>query len=219
MNSEKITQTDVTSRGITILTHFTKVENLPSILQHGLISRSELELNEHTFSHTDDLRLDGYTDGTCLSISFPNYKMFYPSRMKDQKIKWAVILLDASVLWEKDCAFFPSNAACSEYRLHPIETFKTINAFNRLFEEQEKQVITCSISGAVKIRETSKLPVSYPTNPQAEVICFDTIAPSYIRKIFFEDKASYEHIQQSNANIQCEIEPQAFFPRIDYGLW
>ncbi len=218
MNSEKITQTDVTSRGITILTHFTKVENLPSILQQGLISRSELELNEHTFSHTDDLRLDGYTDGICLSISFPNYKMFYPSRIKDQSVKWAVIHLDASILWEKDCAFFPYNAASGDFYGISINSKKTKSAFLSLFAEQERIFTQGEDEKEINIREHANLHSFYPTNPQAEVICFDNIAPQYINEILFNDTAACQNVSLLT-NTTCKIQTDVFFPRQDHHLW
>ena len=106
-----------TERGIETLVHFTRFENLESILNKGLMSRKELEKwdSENQPVFNDSQRLDQCPDSISLSISFPNYKMFFPYRQKNTA-KWAVILLKPDILWEMDCAFCMDNAASSLIR-------------------------------------------------------------------------------------------------------
>ena len=82
---------------IEYLVHFTPVKNLKSILEHGICSNKYC--NEHgiKFIPTDLDRLDGYTDFVSLSVSFPNYKMFYKKRQTMDE-DFAVLLIDSSVL-------------------------------------------------------------------------------------------------------------------------
>ena len=83
-NREAQIQQICDERNIETLVHFTRVENLSSILQNGLLSRKALEILEETrgqqFLFNDRKRKDGHKDAICLSISFPNYQMFYPIR-------------------------------------------------------------------------------------------------------------------------------------------
>ena len=74
-------------RGITTLIHFTRIENLQNILQEGLLGRSFLEERRQEFLFNDNDRADGHKEAVCLSISFPNYQMFYRIREKKRKEK------------------------------------------------------------------------------------------------------------------------------------
>ena len=98
-------------RRITTLIHFTRIENLRSILQEGLLSRSLLEERGQDFVWNDEQRLDAHKEAVCLSISFPNYQMFYKYRCMTNHDCWVVLLLDVTVLWKLDCAFYQENAA------------------------------------------------------------------------------------------------------------
>jgi len=104
-------------RNIRWLVHFTRVENLESILKNGLIPRNNFEELDNEPLTNDKIRLDGYLNATSLSIEFPNYRMFWKCRC-DAKEKdsiphetWVVLGIKTSVLWEKDCAFCLTNAA------------------------------------------------------------------------------------------------------------
>ena len=72
MTIQQITQ----ARKIPHLVHFTRLENLDSILNHGLLTRAECAARQIASVNTDTQRLD-YQEAVCVSVSFPNYKMFY----------------------------------------------------------------------------------------------------------------------------------------------
>ncbi len=95
----------VEKNGISCLCHFTKISNLEGILENGLRPRVELVLGDEDFEHNDEFRLDGYMNATCLTISFPAYKMFYKYQCENSDIDWAVIRLKPQILWEKNVHF------------------------------------------------------------------------------------------------------------------
>lgn len=74
-------------RGIQTLCHFSRIENLKSILQRGLVGRSILEDIEIQFLWNDRDRYDRCPEANCLSISFPNYQMFFRLRKTKEKIE------------------------------------------------------------------------------------------------------------------------------------
>src|SRR5579871_632070 len=164
-------------KGITSLIHFTKMSNVNSILCEGLLGRDILECRppNRQPQFNDELRLDGHKEAVCLSISFPNYKMFYKCKLvSKQQSEWVVLLIKAEVLWELDCAFCFENAASKNVTVIPIEQRKSVNAFRQMFGDIGT---TC--------RAQLNIPNNYPTHPQAEVLAFDPIPPRYINSIHF----------------------------------
>ena len=87
------------SRGVSEFVHFTSVDNLPGILQNGLLPRTELERREIAFQHNDSLRLDGKAHVN-LSISNPNIKMFYRARKDHPNRVYAVVSINPAILYE-----------------------------------------------------------------------------------------------------------------------
>lgn len=59
-------------RGVFQLVHFTRVENVESILDHGIKPVSQLINDNSTFIRNDNMRLDNHLDAISMSISFPN---------------------------------------------------------------------------------------------------------------------------------------------------
>ena len=59
------------------LVHFTNIDNLVNILSIGLVGRDRKSRDLVKFKTNDEFRFDGYPEAICLSISFPNYRMFY----------------------------------------------------------------------------------------------------------------------------------------------
>jgi|LSQX01.1.fsa_nt_gb hypothetical protein len=201
-------------RGIETLVHFTRFENLESILNNGLLSRKELEKwgSENQFVFNDSQRIDQCLESICLSISFPNYKMFYHYRQKNSA-KWAVILLKPNILWELDCAFCNDNAAGSLVREIPLSERKNVHYLYSMFKDHLKN-IRCSL----------EIPDSYTTSPQAEVLVFDPIPAEYITEIHFETIETFNSWitfhggNQANEHL-FKFETEFFQPRIDYSKW
>lgn len=199
-------------RGIENLVHFTRMENLSMILQKGLMSRKELSglpaaerpiFNDHE-------RLDGHTEAVCLSISFTNYQMFYKYNQNNPSA-WCVLLLNPSILWDLDCAFCQANASSSAISRTPIEERKSYNSLVQMFSNVENVP-----------RDNSAIPAYYPTNPQAEVLVFDTIPINYIRGVHFKSIAAMQNWQKSSHQPNClsmEASSIYFTYRQDFREW
>lgn len=69
-------QSIVAQRGIEHLVHFTRVDNLASIMQNGIIPIANTAQNQINPVINDPYRWDGHTNASCLSITRPNHHMF-----------------------------------------------------------------------------------------------------------------------------------------------
>lgn len=188
-------QLAVRRRNIQSLYHFTKLENIDSIMTHGIVPRSKLnELGIH-FKYNDELRLDGNEGASSFSIEFPNYKMFYPCRQSNTDQEWVVIGVDSRLLWEKECAFCQENAAHKNVTAIPIEQRKGLHAFNKLFEPVEDK----------PTRKELRLLDKYPTNPQAEVLIFDVVEPNLISIICCETLGVVNKLKEVHPPITVPI--------------
>ena len=224
-NREAQIQQICKKRGIKTLVHFTRIENLSSILQHGLRSRKTLEILEETcgqqFLFNDPKRLDGHKEAICLSISFPNYQMFY--RIKEDKKKTneandsqqLVLLLDAKVLWKLECAFCQRNAAHKTIRNIPLADKKRPEALKGMFEDFYN----------IKHQDLQKdwqIPDNYPTHPQAEILVFNPIPVQYINAVHFWDPTALTQWWSSNWASYSQTfsaHSQYFQPRYDWKVW
>lgn len=172
------------TRKIVRLVHFTRIESLERILQEGLLPRSMLEKGasgKRAFIPVDPKRYDRHTHTISVSISFPNYQMFYKYRAKIGNQYWVVLSLDPALLWELDCAFCMDNAASAVIRKRRLSMLKRPEALHRMFA---KSVPTKN--GRIH-RSDLAIPDQYPTNPQAEVLVCEPIAPHYIFEVAFHN--------------------------------
>ena len=199
-------------RGIKILVHFTRIENLRRILGEGLLSRNTLErqLDQQPIFN-DQNRLDNHREAICLSIGFPNYQMFYKCASENQS-QWVVLLLDVKVLWELNCAFCQENAASNTVRNIPLKNRKSPDALNNMFKEYYRTISRQSLS----------IPSDYPTHPQAEVLVFTPIPVAYIKKVHFCEETTLKQWRSNNSEMDIGIfwaDKKYFSPRFDWKVW
>lgn len=202
-------QNEVQSRGINYLWHFTKIENLPSILINGLIPRAMLEAQNAIVAYNDTYRFDAQRGANCLSIGHPNYKMFYSLRRQNENQVWIVLAIKPDVLWMKDCAFCHENAASNNVVAIPIDQRKSVQAFRQMFDAVEGK----------PSRETLKLPDSCPTNPQAEILVFGVIEPRYIIGAITPTKDLETQLSHQYPAFNFQYYPASYSARKDYGHW
>ena len=154
----------------------------------GLHGRSQLRQAGIAFCPIDYNRIDGCQEAISLSVSFPNYRMFYSKREFFWKSggvnwsQWVVLILEAKLLWELNCFFCRQNAAHDSVRKVPLSTRRSPLEFESLFNDFE------GVS-----RLDLGIPRSYTTNPQAEVLVFDQIPVSYLRELHFYNFNAWEH--------------------------
>ena len=198
-------------QGIQNLIHFTQIQNLKNILKKGLFSREELErIGGRDYIFNDPLRIDGCKDAVCLSISFPNYKMFYPYSQNNQAT-WVILLLDSAILWELDCAFCQENAASNNVRHISICERKKASSLKSLFLDVPPIQ-----------RKNLGIPSNYPTHPQAEVLVFNSIEPRYIKAVYFYTMEAQQKWQMESLTLfspSCICDQRYFSARKDYPAW
>lgn len=200
---------------IKVLLHFTNVKNLSCIFENGLITRDNLsKLNCDTF--INDIERYDKTNGISLSVSFPNYKMFYCVRKDNPNEDYCVIVLDPSILYELDCGFFYTNAANRIFKEREDIIYKKINSFKDMFADKYPPE---RFFGFTHLRETMSLPKSFTTDPQAEILVFEKIPLKYILGVVFENKEVMETYKKVSRKTKTIVEKSMFKYREDYECW
>lgn len=157
-------QSEVHSRGITRLCHFTPARNLVHIASNrdGLKSINALRSEQAAcFTATDTKRVDGYTNHVCCSIEYPN--AWYLSKAEANEVlfkDWVILFISPQYLWNAGTCYCPRNAAAG----WGGQVVKSLSGFQSLFAP--------SITGAygkTNSRGAKHLNCS-PTDDQAEVL-------------------------------------------------
>ena len=175
----------------------------------GLKTRALLRANGISYNYNDEQRLDGFTNSISLSVTFPNYRMFY--RYRRNSDNYCVILLNAEKIFGNlNLAFHYTNAASNAVKNIPLEQRKTLDAFNEMFYEP---------SGSS--RSERGLENNETTDPQAEILCFDSIPLDYFEKIIFPDyiKLNQNAPLFTGTGISCIVDSFYFAPRHDWEFW
>lgn len=197
-------RTHVHARNIPYLVHFTPIANMTSILRDGLRSRNSLALAGQCFVFTDEYRADGWLDWISVSVSFPNYKMFYAKKNSLIDIDgWAIMLIRREALWELDCKYILTNASSFGIRMFREEKWSTAQAFEDMFKQMEHRI---------------GIPDSYTTDPQAEVMIKNHVPRRYIGAIAVERSLDTERLGQL-PDIRVEVMPDLFRWRSDFEHW
>lgn len=195
---------------INYVLHFTQAENLSSILKYGILPINQQRFRSILSKRNDLYRLDFCEEATSISIGFPNYKLFYKFRMKDQSVDWVVLAMSAELFLDKQCAFCTDNAANSNVSHQALTERMGPDALRRMFLDAPGK----------PTRSILDLPKYCPTNPQAEVLVFGEIEPHYIGAILFENNATlakYRHLVPEN--LEVGVLNGYFSPRKDYLHW
>ena len=166
----------IDERGIDHLVHFTDLRNLESILEHGILTRKELESSDIVQAlGNGDARFDGNKDATCCSVQYPNMPL-YQAKQRRSEFEYAFLILSTDIIVDKDCAFYPGNASEGWLSRRPIKKLSTSWAFEDMFAE----VVKGERDGLIE-NET--------THESAEVHVFDSIEPDYIDQIVIDDES------------------------------
>ncbi|UEM08080.1 DUF4433 domain-containing protein (plasmid) [Skermanella rosea] len=173
--------------------HFTRVDNLESIVQHGLLPRSSLlEREDVTAVPSSESRLDEENEAVSVSINSINHCMFQAKDGKCGHPYWVVLLLDPCILWKRRCRFYRRNAAMKDVEHH----FGTgAWSLNRMFSDQYPPV---GFRGKSYRAETC-IPPYLPTYPDAEVQVFGGIDPGFVVGAWVntdERKERAEYVQE-----------------------
>ena len=209
-------------RGVEYFVHFTPEENIPSILQHGIIPREDLSAHRIDARCPDQSRSDNHLDYSSFSVSFPNYRVMYSKR---DDMKFVILCIDPRIILDfpiSDISYLPTNAA-NQSLPKEIEDYIGFSAAEGIFSETAYNHKT----GASCQRSELNIPVEFSTDPQAEVFIRATVEPSYIQKIICEDTIQRQRIR----DVLCEhglqnpwkektvYDEDLFDKRSDYKFW
>ena len=198
---------EINQRGIESLVHFTNADNIPSIIQHGILSKNELDNQGIFYQHNDYMRLDNNLDAISLSVTFPNYRMFFLLR-KAPGSKWVVLLICPEIILSADCLFYSTNAANREMHSIAQNECKTLKAFKSMFYDHDT-------------RKTRKINDNETTDPQAEIQLVGKIPINMIKSAVFEDEVVLDQYREylSQAHIEFTVNKEYYRPRRDYEYW
>lgn len=192
--------------GVTQLVHFTRESNLESILQRGMVTRDTLTV-EGFDGFNDNVRAD-YTNAVCVSVGFPNYKMWWGIRKDNPNVDWVILVIEPRALWELPCAFCSANAALGYIASIPIAHRQTLQAFQGMYAE---------VAG--KERAKLGIPSYWPTNPQAEVLMLQGIPRNYIRGVVTLNTSQEQRINEKYPGLKTWVQAGYFRYRKDYEFW
>ena len=188
-------------RSINRIFHFTHINNLISILNHGLLSRDFMTNKQQSFTFTDNQRLDELQDAICCSLSIANYYMLN-RKVEQMGNHFRVLEFGYTALLFKKFACFPSNAARSDLK--------------KLAKENPSNFVgAAGLSGMFlnrAVRAEYDVPRSVPTDIQAELMFFEPIPLASLRKIHIPVGASQETL-----NIVAKIENKYDELEIEYN--
>jgi hypothetical protein len=213
----------VLKRGIRNLVHFSRIDNLLSILRHGIIPRDQLERRgDLDFRFNDQSRSDCALDHSCLSVSHPNYLMLYKHMMKrhDREREWCVLQLKPEILWQLPCIFCPTNAS-KRGTLHcALMLGHTAAGFEAMFPDP----VLTPHGLMTRLELFGAAPNSfYPSDPQAEVLVRGTISHSYIAGILVHDTRALSEAEAAIESTGCKatatINQRMFRYRRDWACW
>ena len=192
--------------GVKQLVHFTRESSLESILQRGLVTRDTLT-QEGFNGFNDNVRAD-YTHAVCVSIGFPNYKMWYGIKMDNKDVDWVILVIHPSALWALHCAFCSANAALGSVAAIPIQQRQTLQAFQGMYAD---------VPG--KERAKLDIPLYWPTNPQAEVLMLQGVPRNYIVGVIALNTAQQQRLAAKYPGLQIWVNAAYFRYRKDFAFW
>ena len=197
-------------RQVEQLYHFTRAVNLLNIFKYGLLPRKDLEEENIDSDYNDDYRYDKCLNAVCMSIEFPNYRMFYRLRQDNPEVDWAVLRLDAQILCDYKCAYCWTNAGDSTMYNTPLKERIGKKAFLELFEDRPNY----------PKRKDLHIADWYPTNPQAEVLVFGEIPIEYIDDVCFENREVLNSYKDDiPRGVKTRVNSTVFDPREDWKCW
>lgn len=187
----------VAQREIKQLVHFTRIENLESIMRHGIVPIADTAEKQITAAINDQARWDGRTKASCLSITLPNCQMFFKYRRENPDVNWIVLGVDPSVLWLKNCAFCRYNAADARISGQLLEALRTPASLSGMFDETE----------GLASRQEQRLNTFDTTDVQAEVLVFDVIEPQYIFAAAFNNQETKNTFERLLGERPAQVNP------------
>jgi hypothetical protein len=162
----------ISRKGIKRLFHYTHISNLESILAGGLRTRHLLDSTKSIYKATDPDRFDGFSESISFSMGEPN-RLLLPEKNYEFGHKLILLEVSANTLLTQNFASFPTNAASGYFQ-------------NEILNDPGRFIGTRGLEGMFlnkKLRDEARIPIDVPTDPQSEILFFDSIPSSLILRI------------------------------------
>ena len=170
----------IKTRNITQLVHFTKKQNINSIIKNGLLSIEELKKRNLEYIYNDPERRDDWNYAISLSITNKNLFLFesFKKRQKLNDSDFVEIKIHPSVIFDNECIFCDTNAASHTFDIYrqneeELAILKTWIAFDAMFKKTVKRH---TLSETGKIKRFNQKP-NETTCSQAEICLIGNIQP------------------------------------------
>lgn len=199
----------VRRQGVSHLVHFTNAANIPSIMEHGLLTRSHLNNSQIPYQYNDEKRLDNNLSSISLSVSYHNYRMFYSLTLQNKSADWAILWINPAILDTDKAYFYTTNAASS--RMTGQTQRNTPRAFLELFGDLPYMTRSCL-----------GIPPKYTTDPQAEILYTQNISPKSITNVTFQNAELFQRYKDpvyQKSGGKPRYDAKTFGPRQDYQFW
>jgi hypothetical protein len=170
------------------LYHFTPIVNLESILKHGLASQRLLEAHGVNFFAPDRYRFDDRPEALSMSVHSINQALLL-AKIAEHGGEWAILEIEASVLWTHHCRFCWTNAASAD-----VTNYTAFLGGPYGFEEMFRDR-PLNAKDLRSQRETYNRRGNQPTDVQAEVQVFDPIDSDLIVDITVKSERVKRQVQ------------------------
>ncbi|OKL47352.1 DarT ssDNA thymidine ADP-ribosyltransferase family protein [Boudabousia marimammalium] len=177
-------------REVEHLVHFTRVSNLPRIIQEGIVPRGKLESERSEVRYFDELRLDQHRERSCFSVSFPNLLMMYKysKEIEESKEDDGICILFIPVGDLKKIAklgriyFYHTNAANAIFK----KSSESVSVDGEDIEDLFRDEMSTK-QGRTVNRTDDGIPCFLTTDPQAEVQIDATVPFDLVKFVSVKD--------------------------------
>ncbi len=207
-------------RKIEHLVHFTRIENLLSVLENGLVPVSLQKESNICSIRNDEKRLDLRLNCTSCSVEFPNYLLLYTFKNKYPDSRWVVIKINTEVLTtHNNHAYYHQSNAAGTSNLSKLIELRSSISFEKMFcvkiQSKENRIIA---------RSELQINDHYTTDPQAEILISEIIDPKNFECVCFNyqidlDEFVMKNGRESLAKIKYSVDPEIFAARKDHLIW
>jgi len=174
-------------REIKSLFHFTHIDNISTILRHGLLGPKTLKDLQIPFINTDQFRIDSIENGLSMSVSEPN-RFMLSKKIRNSELGAGLVLLELDPVYLSSLSFlaFPTNAASRKIREYRRLTTRKFN------ESLDLELLFNNLG----IRNKFNLAKNIPTDPQSEIMIIEDYPASSIKKIHFQISNNKESVKK-----------------------
>lgn len=172
----------IEKHNLTKLYHFTSVNNLTSIFEHGVLSMRQILEKRIKCDMNDLWRIDNHQEYISCSLERPNKRLLWSFSLRN-RVDFCYLEISLDVLKKDDKSLCCSTNAAKEAGA----LIEPITKIEHLFDG-----------------DRTDLPNNYPTDSQAEILIYKEIPIKYIKRVIFENNYfinQYKHLVPENMEI------------------